>query len=72
MNVHNEFGECFICNAPGFKYVNIGRDHWFYCETCKTKWWEGSNIFSGWRDENEEIWEKNKEKLKNYKEKNEK
>jgi hypothetical protein len=53
---HNEadpFGVCPICgNNDG--YVNVGRNHWFFCAEHKTKWWGGSNLFSSWREQTEE------------------
>jgi hypothetical protein len=47
------FGGCPWCGQTD-GYRNVGRDHWFFCRTHKTKWWVGSNLFSGWRDETEQ------------------
>ena len=44
-------------------YINIGRDHWFSCGRHKTKRLAGCNLFSGWRDEDEATWERNRFKL---------
>ncbi len=53
------FGGCPGCgNTDG--YLNVGPDHWFFCHRHKTKWRAGSNLFSGWRDENEETWLRNR------------
>jgi len=60
------FGACY-CGNEGY-YFNVNRNHWFCCERCKTRWWAGSNLFSDWRDENEEIWKANIEKYKDYEE----
>jgi hypothetical protein len=27
-------------------YLNVGRDHWFFCEAHKTKWGAGAKLFS--------------------------
>ncbi len=59
------FGVCPTCR----KYsgcLNIGRDHWFYCETHKTKWWIGSNLFSGWKSQTEEEHNRNASILSGY------
>jgi hypothetical protein len=51
------FGACPSCDNPGettYPYTNAGRSHWFYCETHKTRWWGGANLFSSWKRETEE------------------
>lgn len=60
------FGACH-CGNEGM-YFNIYKNHWFHCDNCKTLWWGGWNLFSGWQDENEELWKKNYEEYKNYEE----
>jgi len=47
------FGACPVCGESD-GCLNLGRDHWFYCDQHRTRWWIGSNLFSGWRDEDEE------------------
>ena len=59
------FGGCPHCGRNN-GYLNVGRDHWFICDRHKTKWLAGSNLFTGWRDEGEEIWKKNRFKLAGY------
>lgn len=60
-----EFGGCPHCGrADG--YLNVGRNHWFYCERHKTTWWYGSNIFSSWCDETEGEWLRNQYRLADY------
>ena len=59
------FGGCPHCGETA-GYINIGRDHWFVCDRHKTKWWIGSNLFSSWRDEDEEVWRRNDYQLQNY------
>ena len=59
------FGGCPECGGTHGSY-NIGQEHWFVCEDHKTKWWIGSNLFSSWREESEEVWRRNNEKLTAY------
>lgn len=40
--------------------------HWFVCDDHKTKWWVGSNLFDGWRYQDEETWRKNERILAGY------
>ena len=66
------FGCCTECCKDGcdlkknFCGCNIGRNHWEYCELHKQAWQIGSNLFSSWREENDEIWEANWNKIKDY------
>ena len=60
------FGDCPKCHGSD-GYLNIGRDHWFHCEEHKVAWRVGSNLFSSWREENDEIWLANANKLAAYK-----
>jgi hypothetical protein len=49
----HHFGACPQCgNNDGF--YNAGRSHWFVCHEHRTRWWVGSNLFSGWKEETEE------------------
>lgn len=59
------FGTCPECDSND-GYVNIHKNHWFYCKKHKTTWNMDSNLFSDWRNENEEIWERNAEMLSEY------
>ena len=59
------FGGCPHCGQND-GYMNIGREHWFVCGRHRTKWLAGSNLFSGWRDEDEATWERNRFKLAGY------
>ena len=59
------FGLCPVCHeTDGF--LNIGRDHWFCCHAHRTRWHAGSNLFSGWKDETEETWRVNAERIGDY------
>ena len=59
------FGGCPYCGGND-GYLNVERGHWFMCDRHKTKWCAGSNLFSGWRDENEEVWRLNRFRLAEY------
>jgi len=63
----NYFGDCPKCGRND-GYINIGRGHWFVCDRHKTKWYIGSNLFSCWKDETEEMWLRNADELANYQE----
>ena len=61
------FGGCPECGGnDGF--VNVERTHWFVCDAHKTKWNVGSNLFSCWRRQDEEIWQQNFKMLEEYRE----
>ncbi len=59
------FGGCPHCGGQD-GYLNLGRNHWFFCDRHKTTWCIGSNLFSGWRDETEEDWLRNEYKLNHF------
>lgn len=61
------FGGCPECGRND-GYLNVGREHWGMCDKHKTKWWIGSNLFSSWKEETEEEWKKNAERLSAYQE----
>lgn len=59
------FGGCPECGkCDGF--LNLGRDHWAICSEHRTRWCFGSNLLSSWRNETEEDWQRNKDKLADY------
>ncbi len=59
------FGGCPECGkCDGF--LNLGRDHWAICSEHRTRWCFGSNLLSSWRNETEEDWQRNREKLADY------
>jgi hypothetical protein len=47
-------------------YLNIQREHWFYCGKHKKKWCVGSNRISTWIHEDETTWQENWELLTDY------
>ena len=59
------FGGCPLCGSND-GYLNIGREHWFYCDRHKARWLFGSNLFSGWREETEEDWQRNRDRLATF------
>ncbi len=61
----NHFGGCPHCGRND-GYLNDGRDHWFFCDSHKTKWLVGSNLFSSWREEDDKVWRLNLFKLAEY------
>lgn len=65
-----EFGHMGCCPQCGDTdgFLNIGRNHIGRCDTHKTAWSIGSNLFSAWRDEDESIWRANADKLADYEE----
>jgi hypothetical protein len=63
----NYFGGCPRCGGND-GYYNIGKGHWFVCDRCKTVWLFGSNIFSTWRDEDEDTWRRNHRRIADYEE----
>ena len=48
--------------------MNVWRSHWFVCDTHKTKWCAGANIFSSWMEGSQQDWECNAKSLGNYEE----
>ena len=61
------FGGCPKCGQHN-GYLNVEREHWFYCERHRTKWCFGENVFSSWRYEDEATWRRNAHKLAAYRE----
>ena len=61
------FGHCSFTEHENH-YLNIGRGHWMVCDKCELKWFIGENLFSSWREENEDIWKANADRIKDYRE----
>lgn len=64
------WGRCPECSEtdPTNEYVNIERAHWMTCKLHRTRWFIGSNMFSGWRHETEATWRRNWERIGGYRE----
>src|SRR5262245_6829079 len=63
----DHFGSCPEC-GQALVYLNIGREHWFYCDEHRVKWCVGENLFSSWRLQGPAQWEENHRKLQGYRE----
>ena len=61
----SEFGGCPHCGRDD-GYLNVEREHWFVCHEHKTKWRAGSNLFSSWHEEDEEVWQRNRFRLAEF------
>lgn len=62
---YKPFGRCPVCGDQGC-YLNVRRHHYFYCDEHKTVWLAGINLFSSWRDESSDLWERNLGYLADY------
>ncbi|MGO6798374.1 hypothetical protein ACCT24_34955 [Rhizobium ruizarguesonis] len=58
-------GLCPICHRND-GMLNVGKTHWTVCHTHNVRWSIGTNLFSGWRHETEEDWERNSKLLSTY------
>lgn len=65
VEMDNHFGWCPECGKSD-GCLNIERDHWYYCDAHRTRWYVGSNLFSSWRREDEATWDANKEHIRHY------
>lgn len=65
-------GECFAdircVHGHRTRLFNIGRDHYVACDECRTYISVGSNLMSGWRQENLDMWDANWESIRGYRE----
>src|SRR5262245_4997334 len=59
------FGDCPKC-GDNDGYLNVGRVHFFVCHAHKLWWCVGSNLFSSWKDEDEDEWRKNDATLRTF------
>jgi|GEM_PF-2928122 len=66
-NEESPIHSCPACGDYVSGYVNIYKQHWFYCYKCLVTWLEGENLFSSWEIETPDVWEKNKRFLNNFK-----
>lgn len=59
------FGDCPTCGRNS-GYLNVGREHWFFCRIHRLKWCAGDNLMSTWRNETDADWERNSAFLSSY------
>ena len=64
-NEHDFAGHCPYCGGND-GYFNVERDHYFYCLLCRCMWLRGSNLFSSWRDEDRDIWNRNATRFNSF------
>jgi len=62
------FGDVKCVHGHETRLFNIGRGHYVACDKCRSYIFVGSNLMSCWRQENEDIWQKNFDSIKGYKE----
>jgi len=61
----DQFGLCPVCsNDP--EILNVGRDHFAICRKHKVYWPLGSNLISGWRNDEPATWKANKKLLATF------
>lgn len=56
---YDYYGTCPVCHEQPV-IANVGRKHFASCEDHAVYWFIGENLFSGWRDESPELWERNR------------
>lgn len=59
-------GYCPMCDNDPDQILNVGREHFAVCHADKVYWPLGSNLFSGWRDEDPAVWQANRKLLATY------
>jgi hypothetical protein len=59
------FGCCPKCGGND-GYLNVAQSHWQVCDKCKIKWPIGFGLFSSWKLETEEDWQRNEELLSTF------
>jgi len=64
-DIGSHYGCCPVCGKSD-EYLNIGREHWFFCEEHKIAWHVGANLFSSWRDQTAEDLQRNAAKLAGF------
>jgi hypothetical protein len=65
-----DMGECFCevkcIHGHETRLFNLGRAHFVACDTCRTYIRVGSNLMSGWRQENRDVWQRNAQSVRGY------
>jgi len=62
------FGDVKCIQGHETRLFNIGRGHYVACDKCRSYIFVGSNLMSCWRQENKDVWQKNFDSIKGYKE----
>lgn len=62
---HRDVDACPVCDKKTM-ILNVERDHFAVCHSCKIFTHIGENLFSAWRDENPEVWKANQKLLDGY------
>lgn len=60
------FGDVKCLRGHTTRLFNVGRGHYVACDACKTYVSVGSNLMSGWRQENRETWQRNSKSVEGY------
>ena len=59
------WGGCPKCGRND-GHLNVGRDHYFFCQQHQVFWWLGSNFFTTWEWETQDDWQQNHEMLSKF------
>ena len=62
------FGDVSCIHGHQTRLFNIGRGHYVACDKCRTYISVGANLMSCWRQEDEDVWQRNCDSIKGYKE----
>lgn len=62
------FDEITCIHGHPVRLFNIRRHHLVACDQCRTFFHVGSNLMSGWRQENDAVWEENRRGIEGYEE----
>ena len=65
VNREYHFGACPYCGESDV-HLNNQNHHWAICLEHRTMWHIGCGLFSGWKQENDEIWARNRRILSKY------
>jgi hypothetical protein len=60
------FGDVRCRYGHETRLFNIGRGHFVACDTCRTYIHVGSNLMSSWRQEDDRVWQRNRESVEGY------
>ena len=61
------FGDVTCIHGHKTRLFNIGRGHYVACDKCRSYISVGANLMSFWRQENKDMWQKNHDSIKDYK-----